>query len=245
MVAQELLLFESGSDDLYDFADYDLSVARINVRLKWSNVLQYRDYVGLLKTNIENTLKQHGFDDIDVKIVGLLPIFGETIYNLLFDTMKSYGIAFVFVFIIMVLLMSSLRGGIIAFVPNLFPILFTVGLISHLNIPLNIITSTIGCIIIGISVDDTIHFMHHFRRFAQQTDDIKDAIHKTLHTCGRAIFFTSVVLVGGFIVHLTGELSTNKEFGWILSFAIFLALVSNLILAPALISLFWKKQVSR
>jgi hypothetical protein len=244
MVAQELLLFETGSDDLYDFTDYDLSVVRMNIRLKWSNVLYYREYVGLLKESVENTLKERGFEHVDVKVVGLLPIFGETLYNLLYDTMKSYGIAFIFVFIIMALLMASLRGGIIAFVPNLFPILLVVGLISHLDIPLNVITSTIGCIIIGISVDDTIHFMHHFRRFSQQTDDIHKAIHQTLHTCGRAIFFTSVVLIGGFIVHLTGELSTNKEFGWMLSIAIFLALISNLMLAPSLIALFWKKQLS-
>jgi predicted RND superfamily exporter protein len=241
MVAQELLLFESGSDDMYDFANYDLSLARIDIRLKWSNVLHYRDYVGLLKQTVEDKLKEHGLGHVEVKIVGLLPIFGETLFNLLFDTIKSYGLAFIFVFIIMALLMESLRGGLIAFAPNIFPILLTVGVISFIDVPLNIITSTIGCIIIGISVDDTIHFMHHFQRFMKQTNDIKLAIHKTLHTCGRAIFFTSVVLVGGFIVHLTGELSTNKEFGWILSIAIFIALIANLILAPALMSLFYKQ----
>ncbi len=240
MVAQELLLFESGSDDMYDFTNFDLSLARIDMQLRWSNVLNYRDYVTLLKAEVIQLMQERGYGHVDVKIVGLLPIFGETLYNLLFDTIKSYGIAFMFVFAIMIMLMSSLRGGLIAFAPNLFPILFTVGLIGLLDIPLNIITSTIGCIIIGISVDDTIHFMHHFRRYSLESDNIKDAIHSTLHTCGRAIFFTSVVLVGGFIVHLTGELSTNKEFGWLLSIAIFIALIANLILAPALMTLFWK-----
>jgi hypothetical protein len=240
VVAQELLLFESGSDDMYDFTDYDLSLARIDMQLRWSNILNYRDYVTLLKTEVEAELAARGFGHVEVKIVGLLPIFGETLYNLLYDTMKSYGMAFIFVFLIMVMLMASFRGGLIAFAPNIFPILFTVGFIGLLGIPLNIITSTIGCIIIGISVDDTIHFMHHFQRYAAKTDDVKEAIHKTLHTCGRAIFFTSVVLVGGFIVHLTGELTTNKEFGWLLSLAIFVALIANLILAPALMTLFWK-----
>ena len=83
--------------------------------------------------------------------------------------------------------------------------------------------------------------MHHFRRYSKQYDDIKEIIDRTLHTCGRAIFFTSVVLVGGFIVHLSGELSTNKEFGWLLSIAIILALIANLILAPALMTLYWVK----
>ncbi len=244
MVAQELLLFESGSDDTYDFADFDLRVARINMQLKWSNVLHYREYSKLLKIEIEQVLAAHQLDHITVDVIGLLPIFGETIYSLLFDTIESYMMAFIFVFIIMLMLMGNLRGGLIAFAPNIFPILITVGMIGLLGIPLNIITSTIGCIIIGISVDDTIHFMHHFRRYSELDDknDIKTVIHKTLQTCGRAIFFTSVVLVGGFIVHLTGELSTNKEFGWLLSFAILVALIANLILAPALMTLFWKNK---
>lgn len=242
LVAQELLLFESGSDDMYDFTDHDLSLARIDIRLQWGNVLYYRDYVKLIQQEIETVLKAHNMPQVEVKVVGLLAIFGETLYNLLIDTIESYLMAFLVVFLIMWMMMESFRGGLIAIIPNLFPILFTVGMIGWLDIPLNIITSTIGCIIIGISVDDTIHFMHHFRRYMQQSHNVKDAIYQTLHTCGRAIFFTSVVLIGGFIVHLTGELSTNKEFGWMLSIAIFMALLANLILAPALLMLFWKNK---
>ena len=244
IVAQELLLFESGSDDIYDFADFDLQTARFNIQLKWSNILYYREYTKLLTTEIENKLAELQLEHVQFEVIGLLPIFGETLYALLVETIESYIIAFVLVFIIMVMLMGTLRGGIIAFIPNIFPILITVGIIGLLDVPLNIITSTIGCIIIGISVDDTIHFMHHFQRYAQshKDSDIETIIHKTLQTCGRAIFFTSVVLVGGFIVHLTGELSTNKEFGWILSLSIVIALLANLILAPALLTLFWKKK---
>ena len=138
--------------------------------------------------------------------------------------------------------MGSFRAGLLAFIPNVFPILATVGIIGWLDVPLNIITSTIGCVIIGIAVDDTIHFMHHFTRYSREINDIKIVIQKTLATCGRAIVFTSIVLIGGFIVHLTGELSTNKEFGWLLSLSIAIALISNLILAPALMMLFWQKK---
>ena len=243
LIAQELLLFESGSDAINDYADFDLQVARIDLQLRWSNVLHYRHYVKNITGLIEDSLKEKGLEHVEVKFVGLLAIFGEAIYSLLTGTIQSYLIAFIFVFVIMLLLMESFRGGLIAFVPNIFPILITVGMIGLIGVPLNIITSTIGCIIIGISVDDTIHFMHHFRRYSEDSDDIKEVIHKTLQTCGRAIFFTSVVLVGGFIVHLTGELSTNKEFGWLLSFSIIIALIANLILAPALMTLFWAKKV--
>ena len=242
LIAQELLLFESGSSDIERYADFNLQSARIDVQLSWSNVLHYKGYVGAINQAINTKLQENGFGHVDIKFVGLLAIFGDTLYSLLEGTVYSYLMAFLFVFILMVMLMGNLRGGIIAFIPNVFPILITVGMIGWLNVPLNIITSTIGCIIIGISVDDTIHFMHHFKRYSQQYDDIHIVIQKTLQTCGRAIVFTSIVLVGGFIVHITGQLSTNKEFGWLLSFAIIIALLANLILAPALMKLFWRKE---
>jgi hypothetical protein len=241
LVAQEILMFESGSDDLENYADFDFQTARIDIQLAWGNVLNYRGYTAGLNQAISEQLKADGLENLTFKVVGLLPIFGDTLNVLLESTIESYILAFVMVFILMIMLMGNLRGGLIAFAPNIFPILATVGFMGWFNIPLNIITSTIGCVIIGISVDDTIHFMHHFKRYSQQYDDIKIVIHKTLQTCGRAIVFTSVVLVGGFIVHLTGELSTNKEFGWLLSLAIIIALFANLILAPALMMLFWKK----
>ncbi len=239
MIAQELLLFESGSDDLYKYTNFEQSIARVDIQLLWSNVLHYREYVQNLTVQIESLLAERGYQNATVKMVGLLPIFGETLNSLLEGTTQSYIMAFAFVLIIMILLMESVKRGLLAFAPNVFPILLTVGLIGLLDMPLNIITSTLGCVVIGISVDDTIHFMHHFRRYSKEYDDIKEIIDRTLHTCGRAIFFTSVVLVGGFIVHLTGELSTNKEFGWLLSIAIILALIANLILAPALMTLYW------
>ena len=242
LIAQELLMFQSGSDDLENYADTNLQIARIDVQLAWSNVLNYRGYTNGLREAIRDQLKADGLEKLDFKVVGLLPIFGDTLNILLDSTIESYILAFVMVFILMALLMGNIRGGLIAFAPNIFPIIATVGLMGWLKIPLNIITSTIGCVIIGISVDDTIHFMHHFKRYSHLHSDIREVIHKTLQTCGRAIVFTSVVLVGGFIVHLTGELSTNKEFGWLLSTAIVIALLANLILAPALMMLFWKRE---
>ena len=244
MVAQELLLFESGSDDLFKYSDFKLQMARFDVQFTWSNVLNYREYVIDIRDAMQAELARLGYPNAEVKFVGLLAIFGEALYTLLTDTMQSYLIAFAFVFLVMVLLMGNIRHGLIAFIPNVIPILITVGLVSHLDIALNIITSTLGCVIIGIAVDDTIHFMHHFRRYSE-TFSPSVAIEKTLQTCGRAIFFTSVVLVGGFIVHLSGTLSTNKEFGWMLSTAIILALLANLILAPALIMQFWGKQPNK
>jgi len=240
-VAQELLLFEnSGVDDIDDFTDTTFRHARINTQMKWGDVLNYSHYIDTLHEKIDQILIKHKMEDAEVSIVGLLPIFGKAINALLWGTMQSYLLAFIFVGLLMYMLMGNLRNGLLAFSPNILPILFIVGIMGWLNIPLNMMTSTIGCIIIGISVDDTIHFMHHFRRYANKSDDIHLVIHNTLHTCGRAITFTSIVLIGGFIVNALGEFVTSKQFAYLTSLAILFALIANLVLAPALMSLFWK-----
>jgi predicted RND superfamily exporter protein len=240
-VAQEMLLFEnSGSDDIEDFTNTAFSVARIDLQMPWSNVLNYNQFIANLTDKTRAILDRNGYDHVQIEFVGLLALFGKTVLAMLWGTVESYALAFTLVASLMILLMENLRRGLLAFSPNLTPILITVGFMGWIGIPLNMFTSMLGCVVIGISVDDTIHFMHHFRRHAKTTDDIRRVIRKTLDTCGRAITFTSIVLIGGFIVHVTGMFTVNKQFGLLLSFAIFMALFANLILAPALMTLFWK-----
>src|SRR5690606_20459934 len=95
------------------------------------------------------------------------------------------------------------------------------------------------CIVIGIAVDDTIHFMHHYRNYIEETNDPVIAVRKTLQMAGRAIVFTTIVLVGCFLVHVTDTFVTSRNFGILLSFALATALLSNLIIVPALMKLFW------
>ncbi len=240
-IAQELLLFEnSGSEDVLDFTNSDFSTARLNLIAPWSDVLNYKNYLRELRKKIEYTLNKYQLEHVGITFTGLVAIFGETVFTMLEGTVTSYGLAFCFVAILMILLMGNIKHGLLAFSPNVTPILITLGMMGWVGIPLNAFTSLLGCIVIGISVDDTIHFMHHFRRYAQETNDVREAVKKTLDLCGRAITFTSIVLVGGFIVHVTGMLSVNKQFGILLSFAILIALFANLILAPALMTLFWE-----
>jgi hypothetical protein len=154
--------------------------------------------------------------------------------------MKSYGLATVLVFVLMIIMLGSLRGGLIALIPNLIPILFTLGLMGWLGVELNMLTSLIGCIIIGVSVDNTIHFMHHFQRFARQGNLPREATRLALGHVGRALLFTSIVLCGGFLVFLFAKFSVHRMLGLLLTFSIATALIANFLVAPALLQLLWK-----
>ncbi len=242
VISQELLLFEnSGVDDLEELVDSTFQQGRVAVVLPWSNVIGYQDYIETVNNGLDDLIAQSGLDNVTVKVTGILVIFAKTLHVMLEATVDSYILAFSFVGLLMFVLMGNLRRGMLAFVPNVIPIVLTVGMMGWFGIPLNLLTSMVGCIIIGISVDDTIHFMHHYRQHAQNHDAIV-AVDKTLETVGRAITFTSIVLVGGFMVHVLDQFLTSRHFGILLSVSVALALFANLVVAPALLTLFWQRE---
>ena len=143
--------------------------------------------------------------------------------------------------VLMALLIGNLRIGILAMLPNLTPIAVTMGLMWALGLPLNLFTMLVGSIAIGLAVDDTIHFMHNFRRYHAETGDVYDSVHRTLHTTGRAMLVTSVVLAVGFFIFTLASLNNIIDFGVLTGTAIVLALAANFILAPALMVLVHKE----
>ena len=109
-----------------------------------------------------------------------------------------------------------------------------------LGVPLGLFTMLIGSIAIGLAVDDTIHFMHNYRRYHHETGNVEIAVRKTLLGTGRAMLVTSIVLSLGFIIYLMSTLTNLINFGWLVAMAIMLALLADLFLAPALMAILHK-----
>jgi predicted RND superfamily exporter protein len=88
-------------------------------------------------------------------------------------------------------------------------------------------------------VDDTIHFLHHFRRAYETHSDVQAAVRETLHTTGRALSITSLVLCGGFFIYTGSFLVSNVRFGILAGSGVLLALAADFFLVPALLSLIY------
>lgn len=244
-VAQELLLFENaGSDQIEEFTDTNFRVARVSMLMPFQNMIGMKEYLDTLTAIFEKNIEESGLQGVKVHITGLIMIFAKTLLVMLWGTISSYFQSFALVGALMFLMMGNFRTGLLAFGPNLLPVLVTIGIMGWVNMPMDLLTSMLGCIVIGIAVDDTIHFMHHYRSYSAQGCDPETAVRKTLDISGRAIVFTSVVLVGCFLVHMTDTFVTSKNFGFLLSFALGAALICNLLVVPALMKLFWNKASS-
>ena len=147
---------------------------------------------------------------------------------------KSYLLAAVIISLLMMALLSSVKLGLISMIPNFLPILLSLGLMKLLNIPLDLSTIMVASVVIGLAVDDTIHFMHNFRRYYFETYNVEVAVHRTLQTTGRALLFTSIVLMGGFLVFTQANMKNVQYFGLLTAFTAFMALCADVIVAPAI-----------
>jgi len=234
LLAQELLLFEnSGSDDLEDWTDSQFRYARLSVRTPFADGL----HTPPLVAKIESFMHETFGPDVEVVPTGLGVLFGKT-YSIVNPTMaESYVIALMVITPLMALLIGSVKRGLLAMVPNLIPIWMTLGLMGWLDIPLDNSSLLIGCIVIGLAVDDTIHFMHKFHRYFVATGDTRAAVRKTLETTGAALLFTSVVLASGFAVMTLAYMSNAAQFGMLTCFATVAAFTADILISPALMAL--------
>lgn len=230
LVSQELLLFEnSGSDDLEDVVDSQFSKARITIKLPWTDTVQAVHVLNFIKAESSKT-----FSEDSVETTGMIPLLINTFAHAVHSSVMSYLIAAIAISLMMIWILGSVRIGLLSMIPNFTPIIVGLLLMYVAKIPLDMFTLLIGSIAIGLAVDDTIHFMHNFRRYYLKSGNATKAIEQTFFTTGKAMVITSIVLSLGFFAYLAANMISVQNFGLLTASVIIFALLSDLLLAPAL-----------
>ncbi len=242
LIPQEFLLFEnSGSDDLEDVVDSRFQLARITIKVPWQDAMKYVPFIDKV-----DALTQEVFaDNIKTEMTGIMALFGRIIYAAIHSAAQSYMIAAGVISVMMILLVGSWRLGLASMLPNLMPIIVVLGFMGWAGIPLDMFTMLIGSIAIGIAVDDTVHFVYNFRRYFAQSGDAVLAVRNTLHTAGRAMLTTTVVLSLGFFIFMFASMSNLYNFGMLTGLALILALAADFLVAPALFTMIAARDAGR
>ncbi len=234
LVAQEMLLFEnSGSDDLEDLTDSTFQTARVTVRTPWVDALLYPDFIDEVRSSYSEILGE----DLTFELTGGAVLFTRVFEAVIYSMAVSYIFALAVITPLMVLLIGNLRRGLVAMIPNLIPIYLVLAFMGYADVPLDAGTLLIGGVIIGLAVDDTIHFMHRFGRYYDERGDVYHAVHETLATTGTALLFTSIVLGCGFAVFLMSYMQNTFWFGALCLMATVIAFAADILLGPALMVL--------
>ena len=234
LIAQELLLFEnSGSDDLSDVTDSRFQEARLTIRGTWTDGIHYVPFLEEFEAGIREILG----DALEIEITGGTALAARTFSVLLTSMVRSYALALLIITPIMILLIGDLRRGMLAMIPNLIPVYLTLALMGWLDISMNMSTLIVGSIVIGLAVDDTIHFMHKFNRYYESTGDASEAVRRTFATTGTALFVTSLVLSTSFFLFIFSDFYGLVHFGILAGCATIMAFLADVLVAPALMVL--------
>jgi uncharacterized protein len=237
MLEQTLFLFDMANpDDRQQLVTDDYRHGRISVRLFNFGSVEYLQFFAAVRQEIEDVFSplQKAYPGLQVTITGGLALMMELTDYMSWSQIQSFGLALGVISVILLFIFGSIRFGLMALLPNLFPVLVTFGTMGLLGIPLDADTLIIAPIVIGIAVDDTIHFLTHFRAHLLESGDVIRAIRETTEEVGQAISFTSIILILGFLMLVFSTHLGMAHFGYLVAVAFFSALAADLLLLPAL-----------
>ena len=239
-LAQTLLLFDMAApEDREVVVPDDYSAGRITVRLLNYGSMVYVDFFEDVQREIETAFAplRERYPAMEVGIAGNLPLMMRMADSVGKSQVQSFALVLVVVTVLLLVVFGSLRVGLVAMIPNVYPVVITFGVMGLGGIPLDTDTLLIAPMLIGIAVDDTIHFVSHYRAFMAETGSMRTAIRSTLEEVGQAITFTSVILVFGFLILLASNHQGMAHFGFLIAIAFGTAVLADLFLLPALLSL--------
>jgi uncharacterized protein len=224
-VLQELLAHRA---QLRGFFTSDGRTARILVR---SNLSGSQAMAGVIRT-----VEQRGREllpEFRVFATGTLVLLNRTSDQIAGEQVQSISIALLTIFAMLALLFRSLRVGLTALVPNLIPVLFFFGFMGWRGIPLNLTTSLVASVVLGLAVDNAVQFIVRFRRLQSQTDDLRAAIIESMRLSGRPIIYANIALAVTFAVFAASNFEPISSFGLLSAVTIVGCLIEDLVLLPA------------
>jgi len=171
------------------------------------------------------------------RVTGRSLLAQRALSNVIRDMMVSIFTAFGIICVTVSLLYRSLRVGLISMVPNIIPLVFTMGFMGLMGMTLRTSTVIIFAISLGIAVDDTIHYITRFREELVNRRDYTLAMVAALRSAGRAIVLTTLIMIAGFLVLLVSEFRATQDFGLLASITLAAALAGALLFLPSALNL--------
>jgi uncharacterized protein len=180
-------------------------------------------------------------DGLSIRLAGSAVFRWENLYRIIVDLAKSLGTASFVIFAVLGICYRSVRLGLIAIIPNLFPLTLTGAVMYCFGQPLELVSVLAFTVCLGIAVDDTIHFMTRYRDESAMTYDQGIAIERTVAGVGAAMTMTTVVLLAGFSTVFMSDSRDHHIFALMGGGTIGSAIIGDLIFLPALLKLFGPK----
>lgn len=210
--------------------------ARVTVRaMETSETLRRAEY---LESLYDQILVETGLDATRVKFTGLLVLYNNVLQSLYASQILTLGAVFLAIGVMFLTLFRSVSLALLGLAPNILAAGLVLGVMGLAGIPLDIMTITIAAIVVGMGVDNCIHYIHRFRREFEIDGNYREAMYRSHSSIGRAMYYTTLTVVVGFSMLTLSNFTPSIYFGVLTVMAMLAAVMGALLLLPKLILAF-------
>ncbi|MFA8434808.1 MAG: RND family transporter [Marinifilaceae bacterium] len=233
-VAQMLLLYENagGTESEY-WMDYDYKRLRLMVELNDFNSNEAEKELKDIQAKANQL-----FPNAKVSVVGNLPQFVTMMQYVVSGQVSSFFIALIAIAILLMVVFGSVKIGLIGLIPNIAPAITIGGIMGWTGMPLDMMTVTIIPMILGLAVDDTIHFINHGKLEFQKRGTYNSSIFHTFRTVGVALVLTTVIISASFLTYTTSVAKMYINLGILATAGMLAALLADFFITPILLKMF-------
>lgn len=232
VIAQNLVFYAPNFDDWFDIEGEDYGTTRVHVEL-----LGYDANIIVEDINSAKAKAAELFPDAKISIVGEVVEYAEMNHKLVSAELKSFSFSLVVIAVLLILAFSSAKTGLIGMIPNLAPVLVVGGVMGYAGFSLDMLTMTIMPMILGIAVDDTIHFINHIKYYYELTGDYAKSVTVSFREIGKTMGMTTFILCAMFLMYTFSPMGCLFRVGLLAIIGLSSALVADYTLTPALILL--------
>ncbi|RZB30431.1 MAG: uncharacterized protein SRB1_02711 [Desulfobacteraceae bacterium Eth-SRB1] len=229
-VSQYLLFVED--DALERYVTPDFSELNIMVRHNLNSSYQQKKAIGELKKFIDSNMNPH----FKYELTGDSILTLSAADSIAKGQASSISLLLFIIFVIMSVMFLNMKAGFLSLIPNLIPVAVNFGIMGIFSIPLNVGTAMVAVIAIGISVDDTIHFMTRYNTEMHKTKEQEQALRICLKTELQPVFSTSIALALGFAVLAFSNFVAIIHFGILSAIVMLVAFLNDMLITPILLS---------
>jgi hypothetical protein len=210
--------------------------ARLTMRVKeTSKDLRRDEFLRSVRKHLEDSL---GLAPERVQFTGMLVLYNNVLQSLFRSQILTLGAVFAAILVMFLLLFRSVSLALITLAPNALAAGMVLGVMGLAGIPLDIMTITIAAIVVGIGVDDCIHYVHRYMAEFHTDRDYRATMYRCHNSIGRAMYYTTLTVVIGFSTLTLSNFNPSIYFGLLTVLAMVAAVLGALLLLPRLIIVF-------
>ena len=223
------------------YMDKEMQCTRVSVQMANVTTPEIDAISRSLKPQIDQIFPKEKYD---VVMTGSAMVTLQGTNYLIVNLSHSLFLAFIVIALLMAVTFHKFKMVIISLIPNLIPLLFTAGVMGFCGIPLKMSTILVFSIALGISVDNTIHYLARYRLQMKMNDnDIKKSVMAAIQETGPSMIYSASILICGFLIFAFSSFGGTKIVGFLVPFTLLVALITNILVLPALVLTFYRKKI--